>query len=299
MKKMKTNGGVKPWLFLLPTLLLILFWMIRPLVQTLLYTLCDWNMLPGTSPTYVGLQNFKELFTAREFGKAICNTFYYILMMLPFSVVIPLIIAALIQTMGKKSARVFRVLIFLPMIMPPVATASVFQWLLHQTNGLINHIFLSMGIIDTGINFFMDQDLARPIIALISGWKMIGFSALMFSAAMTHINPEYIEAARLDGSGAIHRFFDFTIPLLSPTIMMMIMMSILFSSQWTFSYIDVLTQGGPLSSTTNIYYMIYRYAFTNSNVGMNAAASVVLLVIFGAIAVILQTVSRKVAFYDN
>ena len=121
----------------------------------------------------------------------------------------------------------------------------------------------------------------------------------MFSAAMTHINPEYIEAARLDGSGAIHRFFDFTIPLLSPTIMMMIMMSILFSSQWTFSYIDVLTQGGPLSSTTNIYYMIYRYAFTNSNVGMSAAASVVLLVIFGAIAVILQTVSRKVAFYDN
>lgn len=295
----RNGGGIKPWLFLLPTILLLGFWLLKPLMQTLMYTFCDWNMLPGTSPKFVGFQNFVDLVKAPQFFQAIINTVFYIVMMLPFSVVIPLIIAALIQNLGKRAQRIYRVLIFLPMIMPPVATGTVFQWLLHQTNGLVNHLLLSAGIIENNINFFMTEEWARLVVSLISGWKMIGFSALMFSAAIGNINPEYYEAARMDGSGGTKRFFDITIPLLSPTIMLMIMMSILFASQWTFVYIDVLTQGGPYGTSTNIYYLIYKYAFGNSNVGASAAASVVFLVIFGILALLLQGVSKKLAFYDN
>lgn len=295
----RNGGGIKPWLFLLPTIFLLGFWLLKPLMQTLMYTFCDWNMLPGTSPKFVGFQNFVDLVKAPQFFQAIINTVFYIVMMLPFSVVIPLIIAALIQNLGKRAQRIYRVLIFLPMIMPPVATGTVFQWLLHQTNGLVNHLLLSAGIIENNINFFMTEEWARLVVSLISGWKMIGFSALMFSAAIGNINPEYYEAARMDGSGGTKRFFDITIPLLSPTIMLMIMMSILFASQWTFVYIDVLTQGGPYGTSTNIYYLIYKYAFGNSNVGASAAASVVFLVIFGILALLLQGVSKKLAFYDN
>lgn len=295
----RDNGGVKPWLFLLPTLLALGFWLIKPLLQTLIYTFCDWNMLPNTSPERVGLKNFVDLFEAPQFLQAIGNTFYYILMMLPFAVIIPLLIAAGIQSLGKKSQRIYRVLIFLPMIMPPVATGTVFQWLLHQTNGLLNHVLISFGIIEDGINFFMTEDLARLAVSLISGWKMIGFSSLMFSAAIGNINPEYYEAAQMDGSNGWRRFRDITIPLLSPTVMLMITMSILFASQWTFNYIDMLTQGGPYGTSTNIYYLIYKYAFGDSNVGASAAASVVLLIIFGMLAVILQSVSKKLSFYDN
>ena len=114
-----------------------------------------------------------------------------------------------------------------------------------------------------------------------------------------NISPEYYEAARMDGSGGFRRFIDITVPLLSPTMMLMIMMSILFASQWTFTYIDVLTQGGPYGTTTNIYYLIYKYAFGNSNVGVSAAASLVFLVIFGIIALLLQKISKRLAFYDN
>ncbi len=297
--KGKISGKVKPWLFLLPTIVIIVFWMIKPLIQTLMYTLYDWNMLPGTVPEFVGLSNFKELFNAPEFGSAIVNTFYYILMMLPFSVILPMIIAALIQNVNPKMQRIYRALIFIPMIMPPVATATVFQWLLHQTNGLINHVLISVGLIDNGINFFMTEGLARLMIALITGWKMIGFATLMFSASIGNISPEYYEAAKMDGSRGIRRFIDITVPMLSPTMMLMIMMSILFASQWTFAYIDVMTQGGPYGTTTNIYYLIYKYAFGNSNVGVSAAASLVFLVVFGIIALLLQKLSSRLAFYDN
>lgn len=298
-KARRDTGGIKPWLFLLPTVVLIIFWLIKPLIQTLMYTFCEWNMLPGTKPTYVGLKNFVGLIHTPDFLQAIKNTFYYILMMIPFSVIIPLIIAAMIQNLGKRSQHFYRVLIFLPMIMPPVATTTIFQWLLHQTNGIVNHVLISLGILDSGINFFMDEKLARFMIAVIGGWKMIGFATLMYSAAIGNINPEYYEACKMDGSGSIRRFFDITVPLLSPTIMLMMMMSILFSSQWTFTYIDVLTQGGPFGSSTNIYYMIYKYAFGNSNVGISAAASLVFLVIFGIVALILQAISKKLSFYDN
>ena len=295
----RDSGGIKPWLFLLPTLLVLGFWLIKPLLQTLMYTFYDWNMLPNTVPKWVGLENFVDLFQAPQFLEAIKNTLYYVLMMLPFSVAIPLMIAAGIQSLDKKAQRIYRVLIFLPMIMPPVATGTVFQWLLHQTNGLINHILLSLNVIDNGINFFMTEEWARLMVTLISGWKMIGFSSLMFSAAIGNINPEYYEAAEMDGSNGWRRFCDISIPLLSPTVMLMITMSILFASQWTFNYIDMLTQGGPYGSSTNIYYMIYKYAFGDSNVGASAAASVVLLVIFGVLAVVLQSLSKKLTFYDN
>lgn len=297
--RQRDGGGIKPWLYLLPTLVLLVFWLIKPLIQTLMYTFCDWNMLPGTTPEFVGLQNFYDLFHTPEFALSIKNTFYYILMMIPFSVIIPLIIAALIQNVSVKSQQIYRVLIFFPMIMPPVATGTVFQWLLHQTNGLINHILLGMGVVENGINFFMAEEWAKFVVAFISGWKMVGFATLMFSASIGNISPEYHEAAKMDGSSGIRRFLDITIPLLSPTVMLMLMMSILFASQWTFTNIDVLTQGGPYGTSTNIYYVIYKYAFGNSNVGLSAAASLVFLVIFGIIALLLQALSNKLAFYDN
>ena len=298
MKKMET-GGIRPWLFMLPSIAVIAFWIIKPLAQTLVYTFYKWNMLPGTEPEYVGIKNFINLFNAPQFGQAIINTLFYIVMMIPFSVIIPLIIAALIRHLDKRGQRIYRIFIFLPMIMPPVATGMVFSWLLHQTNGLINHILVALGILENGVNFFMTEALAKWIVVFICGWKMIGFASLMFSAAIGGINPEYYEAAQMDGSGGIRRFIDVTVPLLSPTIMLMLMMSILFSSQWTFSYIDILTSGGPYGSSTNIYYLIYKFAFGNSNVGASAAASVMLLLVFGIIAVLLQGLSKKLAFYDN
>lgn len=219
--------------------------------------------------------------------------------MLPFSVVIPLFLAAATQNINPRAQKIYRAIFFIPMIMAPVSTAVIFRWLFNPSSGLINLLLMRLGIVDQGIAFFADPKLCRVIILCISGWKMIGFATLMYSAALTGVNGEYYEAARMDGAGETRRFFDITLPLLSPTTMLMLMMSVLFSSQWTFAYIDILSQGGPYSTSTNIYYMMYKFGFSDMNVGMSAAAAALFMVVFGLIAIVMQWANKKVAFYDN
>lgn len=293
------TGGYKPWLCLLPTIILIVFWLYKPLIQTLIYTFYNWNMLPGTIPEFVGLRNFKYLFTNPEFKQALTNTMFYILALIPFSVILPLLTSSMIQTLDPKAQRFYRIFLFIPMIMPPVANSIVFRWLFHQTNGLFNQIFVELGVLETGMNFFTNPVWARRVISIITGWKMFSYASIMYSGAIGSINDEYYEAAKLDGANSIRSFIDITIPLLSPTIMLMLMMSVLFASQWTFNYIDLLTQGGPFGSSTNFYYLIYKDAFLNSNIGASATASLVFLLTFGTLSVVLTKISERLSFYDN
>lgn len=295
----RISGGIKPYLFLLPAIGLIIFWTYKPLLQTLQYSMYKWSMVPGTVPEYVGFQNFVKLFHNKDFVPALKNTLIYILGMLPFSIVLPLFIAAATQDLNEKAKKIYRAIFFIPMIMAPVAVSIIFQWLLHPSNGLVNHLLQTMGLTGESIAFFADQKFARLMIILISGWKMIGFSTLMFSSALSGIDTQYYEAAKLDGAGSIRRFFDMTLVLLSPTAMLMLMVSVLFSSQWSFAYIDVLTQGGPFATSTNIYYMMYKFAFGDLNVGLCAAAATLFLVLFGIIALTMQRLTKKYAFYDN
>lgn len=292
-------GKVKPYLFLLPAMGLILFWTYKPLLQTLQYSLYKWSMVPGTVPEFVGIDNFMKLFRNKDFIPALKNTLIYILGMLPFSIVLPLFIAAATQDLNEKAKKIYRAVFFIPMIMAPVAVSIIFQWLLHPGNGLVNHLLQTLGLTGESITFFADQKFARLMIILISGWKMIGFSTLMFSSALSGIDTQYYEAAKLDGAGSIRRFFDMTLVLLSPTAMLMLMVSVLFSSQWSFAYIDVLTQGGPFATSTNIYYMMYKFAFGDLNVGLCAAAATLFLIVFGIIALTMQRLTKKYAFYDN
>lgn len=298
-KYKKKLSKLKPYLFLMPAIVMIIFWHYKPLLETIQYSLYKWSMVPGTIPEYVGLQNFQRLFSNKDFIPALKNTLFYVLGMIPFSIILPIFIATATQELNGVAKRIYRTLFFIPMIMAPVAVSVIFQWLLHPSNGLINHILQVLGITTENIAFFSNQKYAMPMIILISGWKMIGFSTLMFSSALSGIDTQYYEAAKMDGAGKYRSFWHITIPLLSPTIMMMLMMSILFSSQWSFAYIDVLTQGGPFSTSTNIYYMMYKFAFGDMNVGACAAAASLFLVIFGIIALVLQKLSDKVAFYDN
>jgi multiple sugar transport system permease protein len=288
-----------PFLFILPTIIMLALWTYKPLIQTLSYTLYDWNMLPGSLPVYVGFENFLRLFSNKDFTMALSNTIFYILMMLPFSVIIPLYLANMTQELTKGWRNFYRGLLFIPMIIAPVAVSIIFQWLLHPTNGLVNNLLIQFGFIDSGIPYFTDEFWAKFMIALIAGWKMIGFSTLIFSAAIGSIDQSYYEAAKLDGASKRRMFYTITVPLLSPTIMLLITMSILFANEWTFAFIDVLTAGGPFGSSTNIYYLMYDFAFKDMNVGLSAATSLMFLLVFGIISIILQFITKKVTFYDN
>ena len=288
-----------PFLFLAPALLLVLFWVYRPLVETFTLSTKQWNMNPNVEPINVGLDNFRYIFTHPDFLQAVLNTAIYILAMLPFSVIIPMILAIVTNNLSNRAKNIYRALFFLPMIMPPVAISAVWRWLMHPVNGLINSILIKMGLIEEGIRFLSNENMVLFSIVIIAGWKMIGFSTLMFSAGLTGIDKSYYEAASVDGHRRWKQTLSITIPLLSPTIMLMIMMSVLMTAQWTFAYIDVLTQGGPAGASTNVYYLLWTYGFKNFNSGLSAAAAVVFFIGFGLLALLFTRLTRKIAFYDN
>lgn len=290
---------LKPYLYLLPAVVLLGIWMYRPLLYTFYLAFQKWSMIPGTDPIYVGLDNFARLFRNEAFADSIGNTVFYTVGMLPFSILIPLLLASVTDGMSGRAKNVYRAIFFVPMILAPVSVGAIWRWLLHPSNGLVNLVLMKLDAIRQPIAYFSDPDWAKWIILFITGWKMIGFSTLMFSSALTGINREYYEAAAIDGAGRFRTFLRITVPLVSPMILFMLTMSILFASQSTFAYIDILTAGGPYGSSTNVYYEMYKYAFGNLNVGFSAAASLVFFVVFGVIALGLNGLSRRLSFYDN
>lgn len=290
---------LKPWLYLLPALVLLGIFMYRPLLYTFYLAFHKWSMVPGTEPLYVGFDNFSRLLANKSFADSIGNTVFYTALLLPFSIVIPLALAAVTHHMEGRMKNVYRALFFIPMILAPVSVSAIWRWLFHPSGGLVNTALMKLGLIETSIAYFSDPSFAKWIILLITGWKMIGFSTIMFSAALTGINSEYYEAASQDGAGSMRQFWNITVPLMSPMIIFMLTMSILFSSQWTFAYIDILTTGGPYGTSTNVYYEMYKFAFSNLNAGFSSAASLLFFVVFGVISLLLNSLSRRFSFYDN
>lgn len=293
----RTLQKITPLLFVLPALLLILFWVYRPLAQTFMLSTKQWNLNPDIAAIDVGWSNFKLIFRHPDFAVAVQNTFLYIVAILPFSVIIPILLAIVTNNLSERAKNTYRAFFFLPMIMPPVAVAAVWRWLMHPVNGFINQVLLRFGLITERILFLSDEKIVLLSVVLIAGWKMIGFSTLMFSAGLTGIDTVYYEAASIDGHKRWFQTLTITLPLLSPTIIFMLMMSVLFTAQWTFAYIDVLTQGS--GSSTNVYYLMWTYGFKNTNVGMSAAAAVVFFIGFGILALLFNRLSRKLSFYDN
>lgn len=302
-KRNKSSKGKEfkwePYIYSLPTLIILAVWFFYPLIRNLGYAFYDWNLLPTVEPEFVYLSNFKNLFNHPDFWIATRNTIFYTLALLPFTIVIPLFIASATQHMNQKLRFIYRAILILPLIIPPVVVSTVFSWLLNPTNGVVNNVLINIGIINSPITFFTDENFARTTILLITAWKMVGFSTLAFSTALTSVNEVYYEAASLDGASKLKQFFDITLPLISPTVLFMIMMTLLFGGQWTFAFIDILTQGGPYGTTSNLYYLMYNFAFNYSNVGLSAAASLVFMVIIGGLAIVMQYVRQKLVFYDN
>ncbi|PWA10339.1 glycerol-3-phosphate ABC transporter permease [Pueribacillus theae] len=295
----RKKGTLKAYLYLLPALLLLGIWMYRPLLSTFNLAFYQWGMVPGTTPVPVGWDNFVRLFSSKDFGISVSNTIFYTVGLLPFSIIIPLFLAVATHNMKGKMKNVYRAFFFIPLILAPVSVGAIWRWLFHPSNGLVNIMLVKLGVIEKNIAFFSDPLFAKWLVLLITGWKMIGFSTIMFSAALTGISKDYYEAVSLDGANTLQQFKDITLPLLSPMILFMVTMSILFSSQWSFAYIDILTAGGPFGTSTNIYYEMYKYGFSNLDVGMGSAAAVLFFIVFAFIALALNMLSKKYAFYDN
>ncbi|MGO4830959.1 carbohydrate ABC transporter permease, partial [Rhizobiaceae sp. 2RAB30] len=169
-----------PWLYLLPVLATLVIWVYAPLLEAFQLSFYQWNMLPTAPKTYVGLDNYRRLFVLPEMRRALWNTAIYIIGLFPMSVLIPLAVAIFTQELRGPWRNLYRTLIFVPMIIAPVVAAIVWRWLLNEDHGLVNQLFAALGLPKVG--FLQDPDFALATLTWITGWKLIGFSTLLFSA---------------------------------------------------------------------------------------------------------------------
>lgn len=286
-----------PYLYLAPAVVLLGVWVYKPLVETFRLSVYDWNLIATSPMTYVGLDNFSTVLALPEMHEALANTALYIGAFLVFSLVLPLGFALVARRVTGRARTVYQALIFVPYLITPVATSAVWRWLLAEDDGAIPAALRGVGI-DIG-NVFRDPDLVIWAVIAVVGWQMLGFGVLVISAGLAGINPDYAAAAAMDGAGARTITWRITLPLLSPTLVFLALMTILLSAQWTYPVIDILTQGGPGSASTNIYYLLYQFGFRNFDAGLSAAAGTLFFVVFAVVAAVFVELSERLSFYDN
>ncbi len=294
----KRRASLSPYLYVLPAVALLITWTYAPLGRTVELSFYDWNLLPTQPKTPVGLGNYAEVLALPELHQALWNTVLYTGAFLIISVALPVVFALMSRRVAGRAKTVFQALIFVPFLVTPVATGAIWRWLFAPEGGAIPAVARTLFGIEMG-NVFRDPAASMIAVIVIVGWQMLGFGVLVVSAGLAGISPDYAQAASTDGANERQITWRITLPLLSPSLVFLALMTILLSAQWTFPIIDLVTQGGPSGSSTNIYYLLYEFAFRNFDAGISAAAGVLFFIAFGLIALVFVELSERLSFHDN
>lgn len=259
--------------FLGPQLIGLIVFALYPLISVFVLALSSWSGFGDRS--YVGLENFREQFSDRNFRASLWNTALYTLIAVPGTVIVSLLLAfAVNHAWGKM---VYRVIFFLPTVTSSVAIAMVWMWMLNGDFGLVNMYLAQWFNIDAP-NWFVDRTWVIPAMALVAIWSSLGFNMVLFLAGLQGIPTSYYEASALDGAGPLRRFKDITLPLLSPTTFFVTILSVIGSFQ-VFDIIFVISGGGPGNASRTMVFHIYDLAFVDFTFGISASAAVVLFAI--------------------
>jgi multiple sugar transport system permease protein/sn-glycerol 3-phosphate transport system permease protein len=263
--------------FILPSLIGVLVFLVVPVVIVLVLSFYQWNFL--SPPHFTGFANFATMTRNYHVFHALETTAFYVLWNIPVQTVIALGLAVLLNR-AMPAMGFFRALYVLPYMATPVAMAVVWGWVFNSQYGLINQLLSGVGV--HGPDWLGSTTTALPVVAMVNTWQYAGYNMLFFLAGMQTIPPGLYEAAAIDGASAFRRFTSITLPLLSPTLLFVLVTDVIGSFQ-VFDTVYVMTQGGPGTSTTVINYQIYSTAFRNFDVG---SASAISLLLFGVILVV-------------
>lgn len=282
------NDGLTALIFILPAVLGTLIFIVIPVIFSFSLSFVDWDLLSPMK--FVGLSNFKDVLTDSTFVQVLINTFVFAIASSVFAVIIPLVLACILNTKIRGS-NFYKTAYFLPFITPMIVIAIVWQWVFDPNIGLLNQI------LHTHIKWLYDVRFAMPALIAVSVWKLIGYNMIIFLSGLSTINQEVLEAAKIDGANSWQMFKNVTVPLLSPTIFFVIVITSISSFQ-VFDLIYVMTQGGPDNSTMVLVYSIYKYAFEYFDVGKASAIAYILFAII-FVLVLCQWKLRKKMVYNE
>lgn len=262
-----------PYLFLLPAGIILLFFFFIPFFETILLSFKDYSS-SIYNPTLVGLQNYIQLMHSPIFYKVLFNTFLYLIIAVPVLAILPLFLAVLVSQ-KIRGITLYKILIYLPVIVSIVVAAIAFKWLYAQ-QGILNYFLIHFGF--NPIGWLTDTRFALISVIIVTIWKGIGYYMMIYLAALMSVPKELYEACDIDGANPLRKHLTVTIPHIMPTIALVSTISAI-SAMKVFAEIYVMTKGGPLNSSKTIVYYIYERAFENLDLGYASAMAVVLLVI--------------------
>lgn len=263
----------------MPFFIIFVLFYLYPAISGFFISLTDYDGLGAVSnAAQVGLKNYAKMFRDDKFWLSLKNTFVLWLYIVPVRTFLALIMAALLNSNKLFGKKIYSVVVLLPYVTAVAVVAIIFRILLTTEGGLLNVLLgQQIGWLDT-------TALSKVSVAIMNIWRMVGYFSLVLLAGMQKIPSSVYEAAAIDGAGTMTRFFRIVIPLMVPEIFFVVMISTI----WIFQNVGdvmVLTQGGPLNSSTTLVYYMYQNAYEYSKMGYAAAITYVLFALLAVISI--------------
>lgn len=280
------------WLFLAPCFLGFLVVRLLPTLFTFVLSLFNWDLI-GT-PTFAGLDLLGDMLEDATFYRVLSQTFYYVVGCLVCRLVLGLVLSSIFHR-GLRGAGLYKSIYFIPVIIPWAAAAVVCSFLFSQDVGPVNYVLNLVGL--PSVPWLTSKNVAMLSLIIVSSWKQLGYTTLLLLGGMTSIDQSLYEVSYLNGATSWQRFRYVTFPLLSPTILFVMITEVIFSFQ-IFDPIYIMTKGGPAGATRTIGYYIYSNAFKRFDFGYAAALSTALFVIIMLLTLLQWYGQKRWVYYD-
>lgn len=275
----------------LPALLFLALFTLYPMLNAVVTSFYHWNLT--SKKKFIGLYNYQKLFGSPEIYDTILRTLQYAVIILPVTLVLGFLLALMLRRKNRMNV-VFRTMLFTPRVSSMVAISVVWLFIYNPQYGLLNTVLGALGI--APVRWLNEPASALPSLALIAIWRMLGYSTVVYLGGIQNISDEINEAARIDGANTMQTVWHITVPLVSPTTFMLLILNSIEVLKM-FTTINVMTDGGPAKATQNLVVMLYEYAFRRYQLGY---ASAIALILFALILIVnlVQMALERFVNYD-
>lgn len=293
LQKQQKREEIAFWLFISPWVLGFIFFIGGPILASLFFSFTKYNITDAVE--FIGFGNYKNLFSDNLFYKSLGVTVYYVVLAVPFTIGLGLILALLLNQKIKGQAF-FRTMFYAPTVVSGVSIAFLWAWLLNPDFGIVNSILNTLFGVD-GPGWFTDSKTVIPSFVLMQ-LTALGGTMIIFLASLQSLPGDLYEAASIDGAGPIRRFFNITVPLISPVILFNSIIAIINSFQ-VFTQAYVVTKGGPNWMSYFYVYYLFDTAFADFKIGYASAQAWILFIIIFALTMLSLLVSKRYVHYQS
>lgn len=276
--------------YVLPALIFLSTFTLYPMIDAMLTSLYNWN-LTGRKK-FIGLYNYQKLFHSPDVWQVIGNTMQYVALVLPATLILGFALGMLLRRETKHNVA-FRTMIFTPRVTSLVSMSVVWLFIYNPQYGIFNTLLSACGL--KPLRWINDASTALPSLALITVWRMLGYSTVVYLGGIQNISSESLEASRIDGANRVQTTWHIVLPLVSPTTFMLLILNTIEIMK-LFTTIQTMTGGGPGNATANLVVMLYEYAFRRYQVGYASAIAMVLFLLILFINVIQLSLERFVHY---